>query len=552
MTQEKGLLFFILTVVSALLYTSWFGEKPPSSQEKENSTAVIAQEASPVAEQAPRPKELLLALSPRVRFSNDKISGSVQQKGLSIDDLDLKDYKLNLEENRAMPLLAPDGTQDPYFVRFGWVSPDKTVSVPDAESFWDLKHDNGTGKNVELSFSKNGLEYTYTMVLDDEYMAHLTMTVRNTTATAVQIGGYARLTKFLSPEYESSFVSYEGPIGYMEKELKDDGYKTLDDEVKSYQARQGEWAGFSTKYWLTALIPSVENEMFSVSARSLQKKRVYAMDVVSPTYLVQPGETKSVSVRFFAGPKQRDLLSAYADKGVVVQLEQAIDYGYFSFITRPTLILINWLYELLKNFGFVIIVLTILVRLSMFPLARKSHNAMVRMRKLQPKLKMIQEMYANDRMRLQQEMANFYRTQKINPLSGCLPMLVQMPVFFALYKVLFISLEMRHAPFFGWLKDLSCPDPTSVLTLFGLIPIPLPSFLQIGVLPILMGVTMYFQQKLSPQTMDPNQQKVMRFLPLVFMFMLASFPAGLTLYWTVSNLISILQQWFIGRGEQRG
>ena len=382
-------------------------------------------------------------------------------------------------------------------------------------------------------------------------MAHVTMTVRNDSTKAVQLGGYARLVKHLPKDYESSVVSYEGPLGFLDGSLREDSYKDLDEKDINYSVQKGDWSGFSTKYWLVALIPDVVDHMFSLTKRAMSKKGVYAVDLVSPTYSVEPGATQKVSMRFFAGPKQRDLLMHYADQGIH-SFEQSIDYGYFYFITRPTLILINWLYEILKNFGLVIIMLTIFVRLAMLPLARKSHSAMVRMRKMQPKLKIIQDMYANDRMRLQQEMANFYKTQKINPLSGCLPMLVQMPVFFALYKVLFISLEMRHAPFLGWLKDLSRPDPTSIFTLFGLIPISLPSFLQVGILPILMGLTMYFQQKLSPQALDPNQQKVMRFLPFIFVFMLSSFPAGLTLYWTVSNIVSILQQWYISREDKSG
>jgi len=372
--------------------------------------------------------------------------------------------------------------------------------------------------------------------------------VCNKTKKALQLGGYGRVTHAIDSSQESSFVSYEGPLGYINGGLREDSYKDVDKSEKSYHASAGDWAGFSSKYWLTAILPDVKKHAFSVSMSALEQKKMYAMDVVSPTYSVAPGESQSIKLRVFVGPKQQQVLSHYASQGAT-SFDQSIDYGYFYFITKPVLMLLTWLYSVLQNFGLVIIVLTVCIRLALFPLARKSHQAMLRMKLLQPKLKRLQDMYAGDRVRLQQEMAQFYREQKINPASGCLPLLIQMPIFFALYKVLFISIEMRQAPFFWWLKDLSQPDPTSLLTLFGLIPIQLPSFMHIGVLPLLMGLTMYWQQKTAPQSLDANQQKVMQFLPLLFVFMLSSFPAGLTLYWTVSNVLSIAQQRYLNRHD---
>ncbi|MCY4414254.1 MAG: membrane protein insertase YidC [Alphaproteobacteria bacterium] len=554
MTQEKGMLFFMVTVFVIMGASFWWTDSPKPHEQPAEQTQHVTPTAQPVAvplaSEPVKPKELVLALSPRVSFSNNMIHGSIQQRGLQIDDVDLIKFQESIEQpEKPFPLLKPAKTPLPHYISFGWVSTDPNQVLPTSETFWDLKEQLTKDKEITLHTLLDGVEYTCTVRLDDSYMMHVELTAHNTTSKTLTLGAYSRIVRAKDPALEDTFISYEGPLGYMGGALEEVAYKKLDDETKKYKMNKGEWAGFSTKYWLTSVAPVVDQVPFEVVMHALQEKH-YALDTVSPTQTLQAGQSHTMSMRFFCGPKQSHILEHYETHENLKSFEQAIDYGWFYFITRPALILITWLYNLLNNFGVIIILITVLVRILMFPLARKSHHSMMKMKKIQPKMKRLQEIYGNDRARLQQEVMLLYRGANINPLHGFLSMILQIPIFFALYKVLFISLEMRHAPFMGWIKDLSQPDHTSVLNLFGLIPFTLPSFMQIGFLPILMGLTMYLQQKVTQQpSMDANQQKMMKFLPILFVFMLSNFPAGLVLYWIVSNILAVVQQWLMKRGD---
>ena len=308
----------------------------------------------------------------------------------------------------------------------------------------------------------------------------------------------------------------------------------------------GGWIGFTDKYWLTALLPDQQSPITANFRGAIKNgHNTYQTDYIGPAYTVQPTQSIETTQRFFAGAKVVDLLDDYSGTLRIPYFDKAVDFGWFYFITKPIFYAVSYFYELLGNFGLAIMLLTILIRLAFFPLANKSYHSMQRMKKFQPEIKRLQELYKDDKMKLQQETMAFYKKNKINPVSGCLPILVQLPVFFALYKVLFVTLEMRHAPFYGWIKDLSAPDPTSLFNLFGLISWTPPSFLMIGALPLLMGATMIIQQKMNPAPMDPVQAKVFLIMPIFFTYLLAQFPAGLVLYWTWSNLLAITQQWFI-------
>jgi YidC/Oxa1 family membrane protein insertase len=428
------------------------------------------------------------------------------------------------------------------------VTPGDAVPVPGPTTRWTANNDSLTQEQpVTLTWDNGeGLIFKRTFAVDEHYMFTMRQSVESKRDEAVSLMPYGLITRFGTPPTSGFFILYEGPLGVFNGTLEEVSYKDLQEKGVITHHTTGGWIGITDKYWLSALAPDQEQP---ITARFVFQRAAgtnqYQVDYVGAQQSLVPGGVIESETRLFAGAKVVTLIDRYEAKYGIKRFDLAIDWGWFYFLTRPVFYALNWLHGLVGNFGIAILLLTVAIKLVFFPLANKSYKAMSQMRKLQPEMQKLRERFADDKMRLNQEMMALYKREKVNPASGCLPIIIQIPVFFALYKVLFVTIEMRHAPFYGWIRDLSAPDPTSVFNAFGLIPWSPPEFLMIGAWPLIMGVTMWMQQKLNPQPPDPIQAKLFMILPVVFTFMLAHFPAGLVIYWTWNNLLSILQQWVI-------
>ena len=509
--------------------------------------------AIPEAVAGPARRAELLAKAPRVSINTPRIHGSISLLGGRIDDVTLPNYRETLDPNSPeIVLFSPPGAADAYFAQSGWIPVGGNVEVPGPETLWTADRDELTSDHpVTLTWDNGaGLVFTRTIAVDEHYLFTINQRVENRGAGAVTLAPYALLSRFGEPPTSGFFILFEGPLGVINGTLKEVSYEDLREEGSIQLATTGGWIGITDKYWLSALVPN-QNEPVDMRFIHQRPQNIdqFQVDFVGGQQVVPPGGTAASESRLFAGAKVVTLIDKYAERYGIDRFDLAIDWGWFYFLTRPVFYALNFLNQHLGNFGLAILALTVLIKLAFFPLANKSYKAMAQMRKLQPEVMRLRERFADDRARLNQEMMALYKREKVNPASGCLPILIQIPVFFALYKVLFVTIEMRHAPFFGWIRDLSAPDPTSVFNLFGLIPWTPPQFLMIGAWPLIMGLTMFLQQKLNPQPPDPLQARIFMILPLVFTFMLAHFPAGLVIYWTWNNILSIIQQWVIMRRQ---
>ena len=490
-------------------------------------------------------RKLALEASPRVKIVSPRLHGSISLAGGDIDDLLLVDYREELDPNSPeIVLLSPSATPKAYYARFGWVG-DDGVRLPDAESLW--RADGTTlepGRPVTLRWENGaGLRFTRTLTLDVNYMFTVTQSVENSGTEVVKLFPYGLISRRGTPDVTGFYILHEGLLGVFDETLKEIDYDELQDTGTVQQSSRGGWIGITDKYWLAALVPNqkaISNSRF-VHRRDNGVDK-YQVDFLGEQMELAPGATVNTESHMFAGAKEVALLDGYESELGIARFDLSIDFGWFYFLTKPIFYVLIYINDHVGNYGISILLLTVLIKLIFFPLANKSYTSMSKMKKLQPEMIKLREQYGEDKSRLNQEMMALYKREKANPASGCLPIVVQIPVFFALYKVLFVTIEMRHAPFFGWIQDLSAPDPTSVFTLFGLIPIDLPDFLLIGVWPLIMGLTMFLQQKLNPQPADPMQAKIFMFLPIMFTFLLARFPAGLVIYWAWNNLLSIIQQ----------
>lgn len=496
-------------------------------------------------------REAALKLSPRLAIVSPRLEGSIALKGARFDDLFLKGYRVSIEpESDLVELLWPTGTTNPYYAEFGWLG-DRTVRTPDSASIWTS--DSGRlepGKPVTLRWDNGeGLLFERHIELDENYMFTITQRVRNTGDAPVQIAPYGLISRTGKPEILGFYILHEGLIGVFDDTLNEVDYDDLVDEGPERHAATGGWLGITDKYWLAALIPDQKAPMrASFNAGPKNKPAKFQADYLLESRDVPVGGAVEVTNRFFAGAKQVPLLDSYEKELGIARFDLAVDFGWFYFLTKPIFLALLWIEKHIGNLGLAILVLTVFIKLLFFPLANKSYRSMSRMKALQPKMMEMKERFGDDRQRLNQAMMDLYKKEKVNPAAGCLPMLVQIPVFFALYKVLFVTIEMRHAPFYGWIHDLSARDPLGVLTLFGLIDWTVPQMLDvvdIGLWPLIMGATMFLQQKLNPQPTDPIQAKIFLFMPLFFMFLLAPFPAGLVIYWAWNNVLSMSQQWLI-------
>src|SRR5665213_2718806 len=501
-----------------------------------------------------------LARSPRIAIDTPRLKGSIALTGARIDDLALVQYRETTDpKSPAIELLSPSGSSQPFYAEFGWVDASHAnLKVPTSETAWrQLGSDSlGVGRPVTLIWDNGqGLQFRRTISVDDKYLFSIRDEVTNSSTVSATLAPYASISRHNPPPTAGYYLLHEGAIGVLGDEgLQEISYKNLDDKKRIAFNLANAWLGFTDKYWAAALLPDPAAHLRAeFSASSLGALKTYQADYVEDVRTVAPDSTAVATTRLFAGAKEVALLDGYDKALHLNRFDLAIDWGWFRFITKPMFMLIDGIFRLVGNFGVAILIVTLLLKAAFFPLANKSYASMAKMKALQPQMQSIRETYADDKAMQQQATMELYRKEQINPIAGCLPTLIQIPVFFALYKVLFVTIEMRQAPFFGWIRDLSAPDPTNVFNLFGLIPydpLALPllgGFLAIGAWPLVMGFTQWLQMKLSPASAGPAQAAILGWLPLVFTFMLAKFSAGLVIYWTWNNSLSIVQQAIVMR-----
>ncbi len=492
-----------------------------------------------------------LSLDKRVKIETNSIIGSINLKGLRIDDIVLKKYNETQEEfSEKIRVLQPIDTYDGYEVTFGWIkNQDANFETPNAESVWKVSNNNATltsNNEVEFEWSNTtGQTFVTTIGLDEDYLFDITQEVKNNSNEEIIINNASKVTRKQAPSLSGMFILHEGLLGVLQEKLELIDYDDLkdDEETLNFESDNG-WVGITDKYWLAALIPD-QNKSF---------KAIYTYDNGYIAYYrslnatkVAAGSDHIVESQIFIGAKEAKLIDRYQEDYGIYNFDLAIDWGWFYFLTKPLFNVIYFFSELSGNFGLAIIILTVITRIVFFPLANWSFISMAKMKMLQPEMTRIKELHKDDRAQQQQALMALYKKEKVNPISGCLPILIQIPFFFAIYKMLFVSIEMRHAPFYGWIQDLAAKDPTTIFNLFGLIPWDPPSFMIIGIWPVLMGLTMYIQQKLNPAPPDPIQARIFMFFPLFITILLAQFAAGLVIYWTTNNVLSIIQQWIINK-----
>jgi YidC/Oxa1 family membrane protein insertase len=554
--ENRNVIIAVILSTAILIGWSMYFENPDEAQRKrlelqgktETQTNIQKPETPQTAKANPIKgisRSDALKETDRVFIENSNLSGSISLRGALIDDIILKNYRETLDKSsKPIVVLSPKKSEDGYFVESGWATTKSDVKVPDNNSVWQIRE----GKKltpaspVTLEWNnREGVVFSKKIEVDDKYLFKITETIRNEKSKTIELFHYSQITKNTKPNTENFYILHEGLIGVVDKNLKEETYSTIEKEKKTYTGKSG-WFGITDKYWMSAIIPE--------SGKSFKGEYSFANSykanfIISEPTIANPQKSTSNTLKIFIGAKEVYPIDNYTDKEKIDRFDLSIDWGWFYFITKPLFFVIDYIFKIVGNFGVAIIILTLLVRILFFPLNNYSFKSMAKMKVLQPEMLRIKELYKDDVKRTQQEMMALYKREKVNPLSGCLPILVQIPIFFAVYKMLFVTLEMRHAPFFGWIKDLSAADPTTIFNLFGLIPWNPPSFLMIGVWPILMGITMYFQMKLNPTPPDPIQAKIFAFFPLIMTVMLATFPSGLVVYWTVSNVLTMAQQYYI-------
>ncbi|MEW9837025.1 membrane protein insertase YidC [Mesorhizobium marinum] len=511
-----------------------------------SATPGLPAAASPAGE---APAAAAAAASPRLTIDTPSLSGSISLVGGRIDDVRLKRYHETVDDRSPeIQLLNPPDKPHGYFAEVGFIGQPDAGALPGADTLWTAEGNQTLTPTtpVVLTFTNDkGLTFRRTIAVDQSYMFTISDTVANAGDKPAALHNYGRVMRFDKPTTASIYVLHEGLIGVTGEEgLQEIDYSDVEEakQIKPGKSTDG-WLGITDKYWAVALVPSGQQAFQPGYAYFDDNGRPrYRADFVTDAIDVAPGASATVETRVFAGAKEVGTIQAYENDQKIRQFDLLIDWGWFYFITKPMFYLIDWLYKALGNFGLAILATTVVVKAIFFPLANKSYKSMANMKKVQPKMLEIREKYADDKMKQQQAMMELYKTEKINPLAGCWPVLIQIPVFFALYKVLYVTIEMRHAPFFGWIQDLAAPDPTSVFNLFGLLPYTVPAFLLIGVWPLIMGVTMFLQMRMNPTPPDPTQAMIFNWMPVIFTFMLASFPAGLVIYWAWNNFLSIVQQ----------
>ena len=525
---------------------------PQADGQIEGAVPQIAQATQPTLA---APIDAGFAKAPRVTIDTPQLSGSITLMGARLDDLVLKGYGATAAENAPRQrLLQRQGETGHWQAHHGFIaSPDSAVTLPTQKTLWQIDGQNTltpTTPIVLRHITPEGVSLTQTISVDENYMFTIRQRAENKSAKPVTLYPFGQVTRSGRPETTDLFILHEGPIGFFGSEgegLVEADYDDLFEDGPVKLSSDEGWLGFTDKYWAAALVPPQGSKFTGrFVARAEGQLPVYRADFLLAGKLLAPGAAHEVTSQVFAGAKTVELIDGYADAGAT-RFDLLIDWGWFYFLTKPMFNALHLFYALLGNYGLAILLVTVLIKLAFFPLANRSYETMAKMKKLQPRMMQLREMYKDDKQQQQQELMKIYREEKLNPLAGCLPILIQIPVFFSIYKVLFVTIDMRHQPFFGWVQDLSAPDPTSLFNLFGLLPYDVPSFLLIGVWPLIMGITMFVQMQMNPPPPDPIQARMFQILPIFFTFLLAGFPAGLVIYWAWNNFLSLLQQGYIMR-----
>ena len=554
--ENKNVFIAIALSMSVLLFWSAFVDSPQSVKKQNQKVSNSVQEnkitdnnivpnidSTIVKENISRDDSL--KKTNRILLENNNIKGSISLEGAVIDDLSFKNYKVDIKSNDTVQFLNPKETKNGYFVETGWASVGNKIKVPSSKSIWSVIGNKNLSVNNPVILEWNNgsnLIFRKKIDIDNNYLFKINQEVVNNSSTQVELYPYAQLTRKNKPEdLKGFYILHEGFIAVLDEELKEDDYDDIEEKKIVREADKG-WIGITDKYWMTALIPEAGQKFKSTF---LYQDSYKANFLLNKPKIITPSSKSNNEIKIFVAAKEVRTIDAYAEKENIEKLDLIIDWGWFYFFTKPLFFAVDYFFKLTGNFGIAIVLITLLIRLVFFPLANYSFKSMAKMKALQPEMTRLKDLYKDDKTKLQQEMMSLYKKEQINPASGCLPVLIQIPFFFAIYKMLFISLEMRHQPFFGWIKDLSASDPTTIFNLFGLLPFTPPSFLIIGIWPILMGLTMFVQQKLNPAPTDPIQAKIFMFFPIFLTVILASFPSGLVVYWTVNNILTIAQQWFI-------
>ncbi len=554
--ENRNVIIAVILSTAILIGWSMYFENPDEAQRKRleiqgktETQTNIQKPETPQTTKANPTKAIsrgeALKEGDRVSIENSNLAGSISLRGAIIDDIVLKNYRETLDKNsKPIVVLSPKKSDEGYFVESGWATTKSDIKVPDNNSIWQIRDGKKLTPTSPVTLewtNREGIIFSKKIEVDNKYLFKITETIRNEKNKTIELFHYSQITKNTKPTTENFYILHEGLIGVVDKNLKEETYSTIEKEKKTYAGKSG-WFGITDKYWMSAIIPE--------SGKSFKGEYSFANSykanfIISEPTIANPQKSTSATLKIFIGAKEVYPIDNYTEIEKIDRFDLSIDWGWFYFITKPLFFVIDYIFKIVGNFGLAIIILTLIVRILFFPLNNYSFKSMAKMKVLQPETLRIKELYKDDVKRTQQEMMALYKREKVNPLSGCLPILIQIPIFFAVYKMLFVTLEMRHAPFFGWIKDLSAADPTTIFNLFGLIPWNPPSFLMIGVWPILMGITMYFQMKLNPTPPDPIQAKIFAFFPLIMTVMLATFPSGLVVYWTVSNVLTMAQQYYI-------
>jgi YidC/Oxa1 family membrane protein insertase len=554
--ENKNVFIAIALSMSVLLFWSAFVD-PPQPVNSQNKKILSTQPENKIINSGIVPsidgtivkknisREDALKKTKRILLENKKIKGSISLIGATIDDLSFKNYKVDIKSNDIVQFLNPKETKSGYYAESGWASVGNKIKVPTNKSIWSAVGNKVLSVNNPVTLEWNNgsdLVFTKKIEIDDNYLFKINQEVKNNSSEQIELYPYAQLTRKNIPEdLKGFYILHEGFIAVLDEELKEDDYDDIKEKKITREADKG-WIGITDKYWMTALIPET-GEIFK--STFLYQDAYKANFLLNNPKVIAPSAKASNEIKIFVAAKEVQTIDAYAEKENIEKLDLIIDWGWFYFFTKPLFFAVDYLFKLTGNFGIAIVLITIMIRLIFFPLANYSFKSMAKMKALQPEMARLKDLHKDDKTKLQQAIMALYKKEQINPASGCLPVLIQIPFFFAIYKMLFISLEMRHQPFFGWIKDLSASDPTTVFNIFGLLPFTPPSFLIIGIWPILMGLTMFVQQKLNPAPTDPIQAKIFMFFPIFLTVILASFPSGLVVYWTINNILTIAQQWFI-------
>ncbi len=537
-----------LSAAVIVLYSLFFAPPPITEENMAEGNKVEQNSDTPSLDQkenvAEISREEALNQSERINFENESIVGSISLKGGVIDDLTFKQYNVSLDSQEKVTLLSPRNSKDGYLIESGFITSDKNVEIPNSNSIWKVSGNNKLTDQspIKISWTNDqGITFEKQIALDDKYLFSIKQSVINPTDKKYDFYTYGQIIRNEMPDISNFYILHEGLVATLDDELIEEDYDDIQEKKFSRTAQKG-WLGIGDKYWVTSLIPPREKEFKT----TFDYKDKFRANFVS-TEPLELNENSLIeeTLQIIVAAKRVDVIDGYAESLNIDKFDLTIDWGFLYFITKPLFFGIDYFFKLLGNYGLAIIAITICIRLAFFPLANFSFRSMAKMKALQPEMARLKELHKDDKMKLQQAMMALYKKEKVNPMSGCLPILVQIPVFFALYKVLFVTIEMRHMPFYGWIQDLSERDPTSLFNLFGLLPYDVPSFLVIGAWPVAMGVSMWVQQKLNPAPTDPMQAKIFMFFPLFLTIILAPFPAGLVIYWTVNNILTMAQQVFI-------